>query len=281
MVGQALLGATRRFLSFDINKLGDDKGSSRNARLKLKSLSWRGVPKPGMSLLGILRPPVTCGPRALFQGFLPPKACNSAADPSGKCVSHDQPRRRFLPKPYDNSCYPGEANQGIRDHKSLCQNVAIVEEAPDMEIQIASKKKFLFEKLSSLPSTRVAPSLHFSLPASVFRCLLSCFFRRCRGASGKLQLWTENASPQIHRDHSGEGSRSWTVALAMYKTDTVPTESLPQYTGKMAVRHGEENATSSGYLQKFGEMIAGSPHDSEAEHPLPQNLEYGGDPETP
>ncbi|KHE88793.1 hypothetical protein GE21DRAFT_1279984 [Neurospora crassa] len=25
------------------------------------------------------------------------------------------------------------------------------------------------------------------------------------------------------------------------KTDTVPTESLPQYTGKTAVRHGEEN----------------------------------------
>ncbi|KAL0471515.1 hypothetical protein QR685DRAFT_595910 [Neurospora intermedia] len=201
----SLLGATRRFLTFDINKLGDDKGSNRNARLKLKSLSWRVSypsvpygkcvycrgPKPGMSPLGALRPPVTGGPRALFQGFLPPKACNS----------------------------------------------------------------------SSLPSSRVAPSLHFSLPASVFRCLLSCFFRRCRGASGKLQLWAENASPQIHR------SRSWT-------TDTVPTESLPQYTGKTAVRHGP------GYLQKFGEMIAGSPHDSEAEHPLPQNLEYG-DPETP
>ncbi|KAK3485944.1 uncharacterized protein B0T23DRAFT_415661 [Neurospora hispaniola] len=227
--------------AFDINKLGDDKGSSRNARLKLKSLSWRGVPKPGMSPLGTLRPPVTGGPRALFQGFLPPKAYNSAADPSGKCVSHDRPCRRFLPKPYDNgtaAILAKRTKEGIKDH------------------ELQARKFFFFEKLSRLPSTRVAPSLHFSLPASVFRCLLSCFFRRCRGASGKLQLWTENASPQIHRDHSGEGSRSWTVALAII------------------------NATGSGYLQKFGEMIAGSPHDSEAEHPLPQNLEYG-DPETP
>lgn len=56
----------------------------------------------------------------------------------------------------------------------LCQSAAIAEEtygSHDIKIQIAGKVFFFSKSLSAMPSTRVARSLHFSLPTSVGLCL--------------------------------------------------------------------------------------------------------------